>query len=245
MEGMIYLTGDTHGDIDIGKITTRSWPLQKELTRDDYLIVCGDFGAVWSGDRKDDYLLKWHENKTYTTLWVDGNHENFDALSEYPVVQWHGGKVQLIRPHVIHLMRGQIYNIGGKTFFTFGGGLSIDRADRKEGRSWWPQEAPSEEEIEEARNNLAAHHHQVDYVISHAAPQSVLWNHLPCRKAVMRLECPCEIFLEGVLRQVKYKAWFCGHYHLDTDVEEMRVRVLYREIVELDSYEPSISRTDL
>ena len=66
MAGMIYLTGDTHGDIDIGKRTTRNWPLQKELTRDDYLIICGDFGAVWSGDREDDYLLKWHENKTYT-----------------------------------------------------------------------------------------------------------------------------------------------------------------------------------
>lgn len=54
---------------------------------------------------------------------------------------------------MIHLMRGQVYDIGGKTFFTFGGGLSADRADRKEGRSWWPQEAPSGEEMEAARKN--------------------------------------------------------------------------------------------
>lgn len=234
---MIYITGDTHGDIDIKKLNTRSWPLQKELTREDYLMICGDFGAIWTGDRKDDYLLNWHERKTYTTLWVDGNHENFAALNEYPVTEWCGGKVRFVRPHVIHLMRGQIYTIAGKTFFTFGGGLSIDRADRKEGRSWWPQEAPSEEEMEEARKNLAAHHYRVDYIITHAAPQSVLWSHLPCRKAAMKLVCPCELFLEEILNQAGYTTWFCGHYHLDVYVGELRIREIYQDICQLESPE--------
>lgn len=43
---MIYITGDTHIPIDIGKLSTSRFPKQKSLTKDDYVIVCGDFGGV-------------------------------------------------------------------------------------------------------------------------------------------------------------------------------------------------------
>lgn len=52
-----------------------------------------------------------------------------DSLAEYPVSEWNGGKVQFIRPNVIHLTRGQIYNIDGSTFFTMGGARSHDIQD--------------------------------------------------------------------------------------------------------------------
>ena len=38
-------------------------------------------------------LMDWLDCKFFTTLFVDGNHENFDRLYEYPVEEWHGGKV--------------------------------------------------------------------------------------------------------------------------------------------------------
>ena len=60
---------------------------------------------------------------------VDGNHENFDRFNEFPVHHWHGGKIHYIRPHVIHLMRGQVFEIGGITFFTMGGASSHDIQD--------------------------------------------------------------------------------------------------------------------
>jgi hypothetical protein len=47
-------------------------------------------------------------------------------LNAYPVEEWHGGKVHKIRPSVIHLMRGQVYELQGKKFFTFGGAQSHD-----------------------------------------------------------------------------------------------------------------------
>ena len=70
--------------------------------------------------------MDWLDCKSFTTLFVDGNHENFDRLYEYPVEEWHGGKVHKIRPSVIHLMRGQIFEIEGKSIFTFGGASSHD-----------------------------------------------------------------------------------------------------------------------
>ena len=138
----IFITGDTHGDIDFHKLNTENFPIEG-LTRDDYVIVCGDMGIVW-GSNSDRYMQKWWESKPWTTLFVDGNHENFHKLYEYPVEEWHGGKIHRIMPHVYHLMRGQIFNIDGHSFFTMGGAASHDKWARKLNVSWWEEELPSE-----------------------------------------------------------------------------------------------------
>lgn len=109
----IYMTGDTHGEF--ARFKKDIFYEQTELSKDDYVIICGDFGGVWDGSPTDRYWLNWLEEKPFTTLFVSGNHENFELLAEYAVEDWHGGKVQRIRPSVIHLMRGQVYEIEGKT----------------------------------------------------------------------------------------------------------------------------------
>lgn len=48
---MIFITGDTHGGIDIKKLSSRNFPKGKKLTKNDFLIITGDFGFVWSGNR--------------------------------------------------------------------------------------------------------------------------------------------------------------------------------------------------
>ena len=173
---MIYATGDLHGNTL--RFQPRYFPEQAEMTKNDYMIVCGDAGLVWHGDKNDDPQLDRLEALPFTVLFLDGNHENFDALNEYPVEQWHGGKVHKIRPHVIHLMRGQAFELQGRTFFTMGGAQSHDIADgildmdspdfygqydslrrnRRQFRinhvSWWQEELPSDEEYAEARQTL-------------------------------------------------------------------------------------------
>ena len=71
---MIYLTGDTHIPIDIGKLNTKNFPQQKEMTKDDYVIVLGDFGLLWKKNKTYEYWKKWLEERNFTTLWIDGNH---------------------------------------------------------------------------------------------------------------------------------------------------------------------------
>ena len=46
--------------------------------------------------------------------------------------KWHGGKVHKINDSIIHLMRGQVYNIDNNNIFTFGGAASVDKEFRKE-----------------------------------------------------------------------------------------------------------------
>lgn len=169
---MIYVTGDIHGGLDIGKLNTRNFPEQKEMTKDDFVIICGDFGFPWGGrlSGEDRYWLKWLEDKPWTTLYVDGNHENFDLLEIYPVEDWNGGKIQKLNSSVFHLCRGSVFTLQDMTFFAFGGAKSHDIAYRIPHRSWWPQEEPSPAECEAGLAALDAVDWKVDYVLTHTAP---------------------------------------------------------------------------
>ena len=120
----IYITGDLHGENNIHKITAKGLRDKNlDLTEKDYLIICGDFGLVWhypetKGYKTDQYWLNWLANCPWTTLFIDGNHENFDLLETFPIEKWNGGNVQhIVRNKVIHLMRGQVFNIDGKSIF--------------------------------------------------------------------------------------------------------------------------------
>ena len=67
-------------------------------------------------------IVKILRRSPYTILWVQGNHENYDLIGEYPLEEWHGGKVRhIIRDKVILLERGQVFEIEGKSFFAFEG----------------------------------------------------------------------------------------------------------------------------
>ena len=123
----IFMTGDTHGDFS--RLRPVAFREQGGLTKDDYLIICGDFGGVWDGSEIEQQWLDWLEDRSFTTLFVSGNHENYDLLRSYPTSVWHGGLVQPIRPSVLHLMRGQLYEICGKKIFTMGGASSHDIRD--------------------------------------------------------------------------------------------------------------------
>ena len=108
---MIYITGDTHGEY--GRFSNKRMRKQgMELDEKDYVIVCGDFGLCCAKDKTFDYNCKNLAEKKYTILWVQGNHDNYDMIAEYPVEEWHGGKVRhIVRDKVILLERGQVFEI--------------------------------------------------------------------------------------------------------------------------------------
>ena len=110
----------------------------------------------------------------YTVLFIDGNHENFDRLNAYPEEMWNGGRVHRIGKNILHLMRGQVFEIEGKRIFAMGGANSIDKYARAEGVSWWRAEIPSESELAEARRNLDKYGNCVDLIITHTAPRTAI-----------------------------------------------------------------------
>ena len=225
---MIFVTGDLHGHIDKSKLNTQFFPRQKDLTKDDFVIIAGDFGGIWDESRSENWLLRWLEKKSFTTLFVDGNHENFDLLNQYPVTTWNGGKVHEIRPGIIHLMRGQVFQIEGMKFFTFGGADSVDKHYRKEGISWWPQERPTDEEFVEGMENLEKQNYSVDYVISHTAPLNVVEK----LTVYSTLLDPATIMLSVFQEKISFKRWYFGHFHQDTTLGNYTA--LYHEMANVN-----------
>ena len=227
----IFMTGDIHGEYDIRKLSDELFPV-KDLTKNDCVIICGDFGLLWKNKptAKEKKWLKWLEDKPWTTLFVDGNHENHRRLLSLPVEVWNGGKIHRINDSVFHLMRGQVFEIDGKKIFTMGGARSDDQEWRDENISWWKEEIPSQEERAEALKNLAANNWQVDYVITHCAPSDVVES-----VGDFRLWHPVEEFSQWLQSEVfdqllDFKAWCFGHYHSecilkDTDGEVFIVNV--------------------
>lgn len=233
----IFITGDTHGSIDIHKLNKKNFPQGKELTKDDYVIICGDFGFVWGGisSREDKWWQNWLNMQPWTTLFVDGNHENFDLLNSYSVEEWNGGRIHKINESIFHLMRGEIFNIGEYTFFAFGGGFSHDIYRRKEGISWWQNEMPIQEEIDNALNNLTKHHNQVDFILTHEAPQELQGLLGYCRENMTPYDTKYQNlskFLQYLKENVEYREWFLGHYHIDRHIESYHI--MYDDVIELE-----------
>lgn len=214
---ILAVTGDTHGEE--GRFWYPNQPCNKYLKEGDYLFVCGDFGYLSDDSYRENRNLRMMaEDLPYTICFCDGNHENFDLLEAKEVTEWNGGKVHIIRrdklgnPKVIHLMRGQVYEIAGKKIFTFGGGYSRDKEQRVPGRSWWAREMPNEEEKQEARRNLEACDWKVDYILTHTAPLQTL-NHLV--RSIEDNERELNDFLSDILEKVTFTHWYMGHLHMD------------------------------
>ena len=211
---MIYIIGDTHIPIDIGKLNTKNFSQQKEMTKDDYVIVLGDFGLLWKKNKTYEYWKTWLEERNFTTLWIDGNHENSDWIDSLEVSEWHGGKVHKISDSIIHLMRGQIFEIEGKSFFTMGGAESIDKIYRTEGVSWWAREIPSYKEEKEGLDNLYKHNYnKVNYILTHTCPKSII---TPMFK-VNSIDDPTTEYLDFIDSLVEYDKWYFGHWHQDKE----------------------------
>jgi len=226
---MIFITGDLHANLDIHKFSTKNFPVQKQLTRKDYVIICGDFGLVWDNSREEKWWLKWLEQKNWTTLWIDGNHENFDLLETYPVTEWNGIPVHQITEHIFHICRGSVFTLEGKRFFAFGGAESHDKADRKWGVSIWEQELPSTAEMEHGRQELEKNGWHVDIVITHSLPQHIQnrmfeWGAFS-RNALTE-------YFDEIDEKLDFRFWFSGHYHLSKPCDEKHFLV-YHEIYQL------------
>lgn len=247
---MIYITGDTHSDFS--KFTEEKFPIQSEMTKDDYVIICGDFGGVWTFEEesiREKEALDWLNNKNFTTLFVDGNHENYTRLYNYPIEEWKGGKVHKIRDSVLHLMRGEIFDIDNKKIFAFGGAkshdiqngiLNLDEEEkiyeyRKRGAyfrirdfSWWDLELPTNQEMENGIKNLEKVNYKVDYIITHCCPTRIQALINPTYKRDVLTD-----YLQQISEKCTFKRWYFGHYH-DYKQVNSQFTLLYEDILPLE-----------
>ena len=216
---MIYVIGDLHGELEIGKLSRKNFP-EGVVAVDDFVVVCGDFGLFWSSpvSSSERYWLDWLDERPWTTLFVDGNHENFDLLNALPREERFGGIVGRAGSRIFHLRRGEVYDVDGFRCFAFGGAESCDKKGRKLGKSLWKEEIPSEEEFSLGMKNLEKQGFEVDLVFSHTAPE-VVFRRMDNAGILYTVPNengdPTRIMLERFLGKLKFSRWYFGHFHED------------------------------
>ena len=217
----IILTGDTHADISRIVLMDDS-----EMTKDDIVIVLGDFGVIWGNSEMTDWRLKELSKKNFTTAFLDGNHENFVEIARLEnITSWHGGKVGKLPYGIIHLLRGEIYNINGKIIGVCGGANSVDLWHRTEGVSWWREEEITDKDISNFEANLKGN--KIDIMLSHDAPASLI----PLVKLFSGINngeiSNSQKQLEKINQIADIDKWYFGHWHINKKFDD-KFECLYK-----------------
>ncbi len=161
---LVAVAGDWHGN--------RPWAVGtiEQIAQAGIRLIlhAGDFG-FWPGSQGKRYLDVVEEAcaEHDVTIWVvPGNHEDYSQINSSP---YDDAGRRVFRPHIFALPRGHRWTWYGRTWLALGGAVSIDRADRIEGRTWWPEEEITDAEADAV---IAAGH--ADVMITHDCPSSVV-----------------------------------------------------------------------
>lgn len=199
----------------------------KRLRRGDLLLVCGDFGFLWNGSAEEKKLLRKLGRQQFTTLFVDGTHDNLPLIRRYPEEQQFGGRVRRLDGNVLYVERGEVLELEGQRFFFLGGGASADMDERIASGTWWQEELPTQQELEAARQNLERYGYTVDYIITHQ-PSDRLRVFLDGSQEQIT---PLGAFLTQLEKECSFKQWYFGQLHQDKKIPP-RHRMLFQSVVQ-------------
>ena len=148
-ETALIVAGDWHANI---RYVSKAIPaIARETTGVKTILHVGDFG-IWRDPRGRKFLDAvdfWGERAGISRVLVTpGNHEDWAWLdSEF---ESHPGKPVALSSIVQVLPRGFRFEIGNRTFVSFGGAASVDFERRREGIDWFPSELPTEADVARA-----------------------------------------------------------------------------------------------
>lgn len=134
----------------------------------DLILQVGDFGW-WPRDQQGRSFLRKVEKRLarhdLDLWWIDGNHEDFQSLAGRGLTD--DGRRQ-VDEHIWHLPRGIRWQWGTSVWVAVGGAVSVDKAYRAEGKTWFTDEELTENEADQI---IAAG--PADVVVAHDAPLGV------------------------------------------------------------------------
>ena len=165
----ILVAGDWHGDQAWAVNVIKRVPELLAAERTRLVLQLGDFG-IWPGQVGRRYLaaVGWALDQVGAQLWfIDGNHEDFTLLDAAAGAVGGDGRVR-VAPGISYLPRGHRWTWHGRSWLACGGGVSLDRAARTEGRDWWPRE-----EITPAQAAAITRGGRADVMACHDCPSSV------------------------------------------------------------------------
>lgn len=171
-----------------------------------------------------------------TLFCIHGNHERRpESLDVYDEREWHGGQVftEDRYPNILFAKDGEIYDLDGQKAIAIGGAYSIDKAWRVEGRSWWPDEQPSEEIKSRVEQSLENCSWSIDIVLSHTTPLKYEPTEVFIRGVDQsKVDKSTEIWLDSIEDRLTYRKWYCGHYHTEKKID--RLQIMFNDYAALE-----------
>ena len=220
---MIYITGDIHGEVfrvadAVGRFS---------ISSDDIIVLLGDAGMNYYGNNRGDRRRKKQLNKLGIPVFcIHGNHEmRPGTIPTYSEIKWHGGIVYVEDdyPNLLFAKDGEVYDLDGQKTIVIGGAYSVDKWYRlQRDLNWFPDEQPSEEIKARVEQKLDMLNWQLDVVLTHTCPQ----RYIP-REAFLScvdqstVDNSTEVWLDTIAERLSYKAWYCGHWHINKRIDKM------------------------
>jgi hypothetical protein len=238
----ILLSGDFHanarGELSIlTKEHLCSKYSAEQFNRINFHIILGDGGFRWPGNEDvDAFNLQSFAARPFPVLSVIGNHEPMLGMTLPEADIGIGETVYLVykKPLVAYLKRGRVYHIDGFKFLVLGGALSVDRAYRTPGKTWWQEEYWSMQE-KSALHELLDADYEFDYVLSHTGPARI--NQILFTGALSssrKFSDEVAMLNDTVDSRIRCKGWFCGHWHTDRifvdNDKHCAYQYLYRDV---------------
>ena len=220
---MFYMTGDIHGEISrVGEMIARY-----EIMPKDTIVLLGDVGMNYYGNKHGDRRRKKKLNSFgVKILCIHGNHEmRPDSLITYREDQWNGGIVYVEEefPNLLFAKDGEVYDLDGRKAIAIGGAYSVDKWYRlQRNLHWFPDEQPSDVIKARVEKKLEELDWQIDIVLTHTCP----YRYIP-REAFLggidqsTVDNSTELWLDTIAEKLDYRAWYCGHWHIEKRIDKM------------------------
>lgn len=87
------------------------------------------------------------------------------------------------------------------------------------------EELPSKEEMEEGIKNLKENNNKVDFIITHS-PSFCIIALFGYKQDILTN------YLEDIRFKTKYKKWFCGHMHINKNINSQDI-LIYEQIIRI------------
>lgn len=237
---MIYITGDTHGRFE----RLSNFCKKMNTSKEDVLIILGDVGLNYYKNKKDRKNKEFVKDLPITLFCIHGNHEMRPChIKTYRLKQFCGGNVWYEKeyPNILFAKDGEIFkflidNILYKTI-VIGGAYSVDKYYRLSyGYCWFEDEQPDAKIKTYVEKQLEKESMEVDIVLSHTCPlkyEPTEW-YLPNLNQ-STVDKSTEKWLDYIEEHIKYKKWYCGHYHGNKKIDKLYF--LFEDFMELCVYD--------
>ena len=224
---MVVVFADIHGSMrDVQKV------IKEADLRECTIVQVGDFGYSFSDSlqTRDEFMKslrffnKQFKARNIQFLACRGNHDN---------PEYFDGSVAL--SHLKLLPDYTAVELYGERWLFVGGATSIDRTDRREGKTWWPDEVF----VYDKEKLASVIGDGFDVVVTHTAPSDVANYGLFGRSEVFADFCKkdktlaTDVHVEAnkvqnlamdILEARRPKVWYFGHYHTTRTIEQFGVK---------------------